>query len=324
MSNPKRQHFLPQFYLEGFASQPVSSPPKFWFYDFLQGAWDVRTPTNTAVRKHYYTVENQEKEKDYQVEKYFADIEGKVKDLMVRKLNKGLKLKGSEHIATLAVFVYLMRSRVPYFRDKMEAFNVEIIEQMMSMMRQQAKKNPNYLKWLEEDMEKKTGEKMGLDTMDPDDFMNTDKFKIKMHQNFLVGLCLSHIDKAASIISRMNWSIMRTTEDAPFITCDNPYFEINPKSTSSWDRAGLLNKDIEISLPLSSTLCFFASWTKAPSWFSLASPRHVHQFNLRSMMGAREFIVASTKQFPAHENLERKTKALKEDSKSPRTAMTKP
>ena len=73
MNEPVRHHYLPQFYLEGFASKPVSDPPKFWLYDFRQDKWDVRTPLNTAVRKHFYTIENENQEKNYDLERYFSN-----------------------------------------------------------------------------------------------------------------------------------------------------------------------------------------------------------------------------------------------------------
>ena len=303
MNEPVRQHFLPQFYLKGFASKPVSEPSKFWLYDFRKDKWDVRTPFNTAVRRHFYTLKDQNEQKNYYLENYFSNLEGKVKELMDRKIEKGLRLKGSDHIATLAVFVCLMRSRVPYFRDKIEEFNVEIIEKMMSMMRHRAKTDPNYLPWLEKDMERKTGEKLGLDKLDADDFLNTENFTIKMNQEYLIELCLSHIKEVAKILCSMNWTILRTFDDAPFVTCDNPYFEINPQSTNIWDRGGLLNKNIEISLPLSSNFCFFASWKSVAAWYGTAPSDQVAQLNFRSMLGAREFVIAPQQDFPGNERL---------------------
>jgi hypothetical protein len=304
MNDPIRQHFLPQFYLEGFVIRPVSDPPKFWFFNFRDQKWHVRTPINTAVRKHYYTLKDQDESKNYYVEKYLSDLEGKVKDLLDRKIRKNLRPKTCEHIATLAVFVSITRTRVPFYRDKIEDFNIEIVEQMMSMMRHRAKTDPNYLKQLERDYERDMGEKLGLDQINPDNFMNTDKFKIRMNQNWLIGLSLSHIDKMSQILCDMKWTVYRTTPDAPFITCDNPYFEINPKSTSVWDRSGLLNKDIEIILPLDSQYCFFASWKKAPQWFSTASLGLVAEINLRIMLGAREFIISSSQDFQSSKKLQ--------------------
>jgi hypothetical protein len=62
-ANPKRHHFLPEFYLNGFARDGL-----LWLYDRGRKQYRRQTPHNTAIIGHYYTFENEKGEKDYSVE----------------------------------------------------------------------------------------------------------------------------------------------------------------------------------------------------------------------------------------------------------------
>ena len=77
--NPKRHHFLPEFYLNGFARDGL-----LWLYDRDRKQYRRQTPHNTAIIGHYYAFENQEGEKDYSVEKFLSVIEGKAKATIER------------------------------------------------------------------------------------------------------------------------------------------------------------------------------------------------------------------------------------------------
>lgn len=61
MGNPKRHHFLPEFYLYGFAKDGM-----VWLHDKKLEQFRHQTPTNTAVIGHYYTTLDEQGEKDYE------------------------------------------------------------------------------------------------------------------------------------------------------------------------------------------------------------------------------------------------------------------
>ncbi|PYJ97417.1 MAG: hypothetical protein DME23_15650 [Verrucomicrobia bacterium] len=61
-NNPKRHHFPPEFYLNGFTRDGL-----LWLYDRERKQYRRQAPHNTAITGHCYAFENEKGEKDYSV-----------------------------------------------------------------------------------------------------------------------------------------------------------------------------------------------------------------------------------------------------------------
>ena len=109
MNVPKRHHYLPQFYLEGF-----SRNGQLCVFDRKEGDFRRQQPKDTGVERAFLTVEQVEPGKVAEVERLFADLEGRSKPL-IERLEKGEILPG-ESKATLALFLGFMFVRTPAFR----------------------------------------------------------------------------------------------------------------------------------------------------------------------------------------------------------------
>jgi hypothetical protein len=112
-TKPKRHHFLPEFYLTGFTRDNY-----LWLYDRKKDEYRRQHPHNTAVIGHYYTVENPRGEKDYSIEGFLSQIEGKAKSAIV-KLDTGLGIAREERL-DLAFFITLQLTRTPKFEREIE------------------------------------------------------------------------------------------------------------------------------------------------------------------------------------------------------------
>ena len=77
-SVPKRHHFLPKFYLEGFARDG-----SLWLYDRHRRQFRPGTPGKTAVIGHYYALETESGERDYSVEEFLSLVEGRAKEVIL-------------------------------------------------------------------------------------------------------------------------------------------------------------------------------------------------------------------------------------------------
>ena len=92
-SVPKRHHFLPKFYLEGFARDG-----SLWLYDRHRRQFRPGTPGKTAVIGHYYALETESGERDYSVEEFLSLVEGRAKEVILILERGG----GNHHRATCA------------------------------------------------------------------------------------------------------------------------------------------------------------------------------------------------------------------------------
>src|ERR1700677_4277820 len=106
--NPKRHHFLPKSYLDGFARDGF-----VWLYDRRKNEYRRQQPLNTAVIGNYYVFENKEGEKDYSLESYFSKIEGSAKST-IKKLEAKEEISPEERLY-LAHFIALLMVRSPKF-----------------------------------------------------------------------------------------------------------------------------------------------------------------------------------------------------------------
>ncbi len=61
----KQQHYVPQFYLEGFADP--AQPNSIWVYDRDTGDLRLQGIRNTAVEGHYYSLAGCGKSHDFTV-----------------------------------------------------------------------------------------------------------------------------------------------------------------------------------------------------------------------------------------------------------------
>ena len=82
MPKPKRHHYLPQFYLNGFCTNG-----RLWIYDRTENNFRCQTPINTGVIKDYYTFLDEEENKDTKIEEMLSKVEGDTKPV-IDKIDK--------------------------------------------------------------------------------------------------------------------------------------------------------------------------------------------------------------------------------------------
>lgn len=77
LTGPKRQHFLPRFYLENFSVNGLVA-----VYDREQDVVRLQQPVNTGVIGHFYTMEDAEGRKRFELEQFLSEYEGKAKPVI--------------------------------------------------------------------------------------------------------------------------------------------------------------------------------------------------------------------------------------------------
>jgi len=121
MSIPKKHHYLPQCYLEGFKITPQPSKvPHVWLIQKCSEPEPVSPSIiDTGCEKGYHDVDTDPNNKDKSsLERAFSEIEGAhatvIKDVVVNEK------VSAEHREALALFISIMRSRVPSFKKHID------------------------------------------------------------------------------------------------------------------------------------------------------------------------------------------------------------
>ena len=129
MSKPIRHHIVPQCYLESF----TNSNGKLFVFpkDGARNTFEAST-NNVAVRKHYYSFENENGEIDVRIEKVLGDLEGIAKPIL--RSIQARKLITDQQKEDLSVFIGILFSRNPNYRDGVEETLRQTIERAKSMI----------------------------------------------------------------------------------------------------------------------------------------------------------------------------------------------
>lgn len=117
MSNPKKQHIIPEFYLEYFSN----NEGYLEVYDSEQDKFfEPQKPCNTGYKKHAYTIENEDNSKNYNIELALSQIESIAKPILDKVIAQ--KRINSREKSDLSFFFALLYQRTIKHFDYMEDF----------------------------------------------------------------------------------------------------------------------------------------------------------------------------------------------------------
>ncbi|MCK4564174.1 MAG: DUF4238 domain-containing protein [Verrucomicrobia bacterium] len=217
MSNPKRHHYLPQFYLRFFARNKL-----LWIYDRELNEFRKQPPINTTVKKHYYAIEQEDGEKNLELEKHLADIEGKAKGIISKLVAK--EYITDEEKITFSVFLAYMNFRVPDFEKSVNKFQESILRRANALMFSDEKHAQATL----DQYKKDTGDDIEISATELVEFQKNGNYEIQTHRNESLRIMVEITAEMAKYFSLMDWGIHHAPKGTAFITTDNPFLLTPP------------------------------------------------------------------------------------------------
>jgi len=210
MPGPKKQHYLPRFYLAGF-----DKDGKVWVHDKERNVFEQRNPKTLATRKHYYSVDNEKGEKDLAVEHVLGMVENTAAKI-IKKLDAGKWIDYWDKIH-LAQFVALMKFRVPvferYFADVSEASikqkmmdDFPTVEAVQEKLEELGKDEPTNLEKARDIFE-------GL--QDP-------KYRVHSNAAARIAAMLVFTLEISRTLALLEWTFVVAPEGTSFVTSDDP------------------------------------------------------------------------------------------------------
>jgi len=283
MAEPKKHHFLPQFYLGGFKITPQTSK-----YPQIHVIPKTATPEpflsaikDTGCEFNYHTVDTNPAFKDRKsLEMGFAETEGR-QAKVIKSVVSNHKISFKEK-QVLAFFISIMRVRVPSYKRYIEQF---LRENVQSMTRMEHRKGrlPKLPKVIEDLIKEQGGDIYKV-------------FKVKI-SNWMILLQMINSVVGSNIpliVEKMNFSLVEAPNDNQFITCDSPVTLYVPNYEIRKPYGiGLLDREVEVCIPLNKQYLLLASWQQLPL-HQIASRKNVVEFNRRSIIMADKFIYSSS------------------------------
>lgn len=283
MARPnKKHHKIPRTYLEGF----TDSEGRIWVADERLNLYPQK-PKNILTENDYYTIRFESGGGTLDVEtKLLNGIEGSYAQIYRDKV----AVKGNvteKEKAVLAVFVTSMMERQPVRRAALEDFFKQVKEHVTHMrglpdkVKQNLAKMPNI----------SSGEGIPAD-----DLLKMGEDIGSLH----TSLIPESIPELAPIIFNMKWAFLVRQGDAPlFLTSDKPFTMVNPVAEAEigigriGSMPGLAQKDVEITLPLSSDVTLFCGWNMSHDCLYIPTTKaEVEDINRRTQRHSQTLVAA--------------------------------
>lgn len=285
-----RHHFIPQFYLQGFVD-PKNSP-YVWVYRKDDGAIIKSSVKDTAVHRHYYSFTTKTGIRDSQtLEKWFSEIEASVAKIYRKILRK--KPLNNEERSRFATFLALTLTRVPNYRENMiDKPTAQLMKRMQIIMASHKQHFETHIKKFEKD----TGEKISVPIEQLREYILKGDYDVKVgNPDYSLSFMFSSAKEVAPIFHRMRWAFLETTDDEYFLTSDNPLYYLDPSyKPGSFYGVGLMNKNLEVTFPLSRNLALLATW-EGLTGYHQANSSIRKTLNSRTIISAQNFVFAPDK-----------------------------
>lgn len=286
MGDPKKHHFLPQFYLRRFADEREG----LYQIEKIGGSREIPTKVSKAgSKRNFHTLDWKDEDADRStIETRLSVVEGR-QEAMLKQL-----LKSPESIADwrseLSEFVSLMYHRVPDFKRDIERRLKDVVNSTSRLLLRSGEfpEPPESIKELMRER--------GDDIFD----VQISNWKL-VEQMF----DLAESSPIAGILDSMNCRILSVEKESFYlVTSDSPVvlFDASHDPSSPYGR-GFAHKSVEVSIPLSQSKLLVFSHSRIPH--STLSKELVRHFNQRMIVAADRFIYTPENSEEFLEDMER-------------------
>ena len=284
LNGPKRQHFLPKFYLEGFTKEG-----KLALYDRELDEIRIQQPINTGVIGHFYTLQDSEGRNRYELEHLLSEYEGK-SDKVIRKL-VGKEDIGAEERTDLAMFIAFAAFRTPDMVDSVKTLNSTFIHDLAKKMFTDLEavkvwmREKQDLSISEEAIEKEAKELVA--------FAKSGSYQITTDHRWAVLTTMEMAFNVAPILAGRDWVLLhRENSKKSFITTDAPVvLTTTAPRKNNFYGIGFANADALVMFPLTESTALSIYGNGGGLEHRQANTEQVRHINLALADRCQRFVI---------------------------------
>jgi hypothetical protein len=271
MTEPRKHHFLPKFYLRGFTEDDKTI---IQFEKTTGRNYGVSINDAAAIRD-YHELDHEDFVDPNALEKELAKIESLLSQNLSNVIRAGIV--GTESNMRLAELVALLRVRVPTFKNYIENSLREIVRSTGKIMDRKGALPPRPKGYEDES----TFDKMNIE--------------ISNWKCLEFMFMLAADPDLIKIFIEMRPTILRAPMGTNFITGDQPVAVYSPvASQEDVYGFGLIDKRTEVTLPLSKDTIVRYDWADGDSGERIATAEEVEEYNRRTIVMAEQLVFASS------------------------------
>ena len=271
MTQPRKHHYLPRFYLRGFSanSRSLSQIEK------ATGRCVICSLKDVASIRDYFRLEKGTLEDPFELERHLGSIESRLACAMREVFKHGITEETFR--VRLAELISLLRLRVPAMRTQIEDYIRQIAKHSSILLHRTRLVEHASPSWIES--------------------LQNDKITIKVSNAFCLGIMfkVAYDVDVLQLLSSMRMTLVRTPDDCEYITCDQPVAIFSPAATLNHSAgAAIEDCDTEVTLPLSRNMLLKLDWSDGEPLKTTASPEEVDEYNRRTVIMASSYVFSPT------------------------------
>jgi hypothetical protein len=278
MAQPRKHHYLPQFYLRGFSvnGRSVYQMEKEGSRAFLCSIGDA------AAVRDYHLIDDAEVPDVHQVEKALGEMESRIAPALSEIHAMGLRSANSR--ALLIQFISLMRWRVPAAKGYFSGHLASMVKESGKLLERQGKLPPPPKGY--EEILKMENIQVEISNAEPLRRM----FRLATDPAML------------NLLNAMRLSLLRAPFGAAFLTSDQPVALYFPDPELPRGQGiGIADPRVEISFPLSSRLLARLDWSRERAEDREVGSEVVDEFNRRTVVMASRLVFSAQESESARE-----------------------
>lgn len=285
--NPKNHHYVPQHVLRRFCDPPQTGV--LWTYDKEAKRIYPGTPVCQASENHFYSFESSKGLDNKTIEAALSKIDG-AGSTAIESVLRREQLTEDTAIDFMR-FAACQMIRVKTHFQRLDALLSPILQESAERL---AKHEAEFKTGLAARLRERGGGQAEIA-----DFMSSidrGEFKVTANRGYLVTLFLKSLDSTTKSFCQMDWRFATREDGAEaFVTSDNPLV-LDDIGEGAAKPLGIMNPNIEVSMPLSPTMVALARWGKSAGYgYGPLDSDYVADINRRTINRADRFVYASHK-----------------------------
>lgn len=216
MGSKANHHFIPQFYLRGFADGVGSQARLFTFDSETRKSFTTRV-RNVGSRRYFNRVEAEGIDPDA-IEDAMAEIEGEI-SVHLAEVVEAERFPSEEHFNSVLNLIANVSVRNPRLRANISAAHKEIARRMMDLS---LVTEDTWLREAQKMKESGVPLKQDLTYQDLKDFHEGGEYEIIVDQTYLIGLEIKLTGPILDSLAQRQWCFVSSPEGSDFITSDDP------------------------------------------------------------------------------------------------------
>lgn len=281
MNKPKRQHWVPRFYLKEFSIDPNRKEPQVWIFSNSQGEPQCVNIKDIAVKKYLYTPRDSSIYRDWYMEEKLASLESTISFIWPQFANDFIDLSDDSNRKIISLFLATLYLRNPKRIQEYSDFQNYLIDYYKKLpIDGEEKPNVSYVEI--------NGKKFDFDTSDWNEYSNpTTGYMSKLFVDYIEKIAI-HI---AEELMNKRWSVI-VSDKREFITSDHPLILTN-KNSKSIEAIGFGKKGATITFPISPTrvLVLDDLYDEPPSQYYQIKPDTAPSINFLSWLNSYQFMI---------------------------------